>query len=131
MVKTLVIMNDAFDIFKIGRTLSLMAHDMFFMFCAEICSPHAKLEQTTIRRAQVRARVECRLIGAPPPSFYRVVCIIITIRSRFDYLSRSIYEFLTIFDQLVEIISVFCGNRSFLSKRFVAHIRNSNFSNFN
>jgi hypothetical protein len=103
----------------------------FLCFAQIFAYPHAKLEQTTIRRAQVRARVECRFIGAPPPSFYRVVCIIITIRSRFDYLSRPICEFLTIFDQLVEIILVFCGNCSFLSKRFVAHIRNPNFSNFN
>jgi hypothetical protein len=39
MGKTLVIINDGLDILKIGCTLFLIAHDMFFMFCADICLP--------------------------------------------------------------------------------------------
>ena len=39
MTKALVIMNDGLDILKIGCMLSSIAHDMFFMFCADICLP--------------------------------------------------------------------------------------------
>ena len=39
MTKTLLIMNDGLDILKIGCMLSSIAHDMFFMFCADICLP--------------------------------------------------------------------------------------------
>jgi hypothetical protein len=41
IAKALVIMNDGFDILKTGRTLSLIIHDMFFMFCAGIWLPLA------------------------------------------------------------------------------------------
>ena len=38
-VKTLVIMNDGFDILKTGWTLSLIVHDMLFMFLTDIWLP--------------------------------------------------------------------------------------------